>query len=97
MYAIELTETARLDLQWFKKHEQNIIVDGIARRLRHEPTQKDRNRKQLCTNATADWALRVGQFRVLYNVDVQIRIVSIQRNGEKRGNAFFFRGQKEDV
>lgn len=97
MYAIEFTETARLDLQWFRKHEQNIITDAILQRLRHEPTQENRNRKQLRSNRTATWELRVGQYRVLYDVDVTVRIVAIQRIGEKRGNQFFFKGQQEDV
>jgi mRNA-degrading endonuclease RelE of RelBE toxin-antitoxin system len=97
MYAIELTETAHTDLQWFRKNEQNIIIDAIRRRLRHEPTLTSRNRKQLRTNNTATWELRIGQYRVLYDVDNTVRIVAIQRIGEKRGNQFFFRGQQEDI
>lgn len=97
MYAIEFTETARLDLQWFRKHDQNIITDAIRQRLRHEPTQENRNRKQLRSNSTATWELRIGQYRVLYDVDMTVRIVAIQRVGEKRGNRFFFRGQQEDI
>jgi len=47
MYIIEYTEMAIADLQWFKKHEQNTIVDGIDKRLRYEPTTENRNRKVL--------------------------------------------------
>jgi len=39
--------------------------------------------------------LRIENFRVLYDVDQQVRIVEIQRIGEKQGNRFFFRGREE--
>jgi len=97
MYDIQYTETAIADLQWFKKYEQNQILDGIDQQLRHQPTVETRNRKRLRPNAVAAWELRISDFRVLYNVDEQVSIVEIQRIGEKRGNAFFFRGRKEDV
>lgn len=67
MYAIEFTEMARIDFQWFRKHEQNIIADAILQRLRHEPMQENRNRKRLCANSAAAWALRIGQYRVFYD------------------------------
>ena len=97
MYDIQYTETAIADLQWFKKYEQNQILDGIDQQLRHQPTVETRNRKRLRPNAVAAWELRISDFRVLYDVDEQVSIVEIQRIGEKRGNAFFFRGRKEDI
>jgi mRNA-degrading endonuclease RelE of RelBE toxin-antitoxin system len=97
MYIIEYTETARADLQWFQKHEQNVIIDCIDKRLRHEPTAENRNRKELRHNLTATWELRIGDFRVLYDVDVQVRIVAIKRIGEKRGNTLYLRGQREEL
>ena len=97
MYDIQYTETAIADLQWFKKYEQNQILDGIDQQLRHQPTVETRNRKRLRPNAVAAWELRISDFRVLYDVDEQVSIVEIQRIGEKRGNAFFFRGRKGDI
>ena len=79
MYGIEYTEQATADLHWFKKHEQQRIIDGIEQRLRYEPTVQTRNRKLMRPNATAAWELRIGDFRVLYDVDVQVRIVAIKR------------------
>lgn len=49
------------------------------------------------SNDKAEWELRIGDYRVLYTVGAQVRIVEIQRIGEKRGNAFFFRGRKTDL
>ena len=97
MYDIEYTEKAVADLQCFKKHEQNIIVDGIDQRLRYEPTKPNRNRKMLRRNVTAAWELRIHDFRILYDVDVHVCIIAIKRIGEKRGNALYFRGQKEEL
>ena len=97
MYDIDYTEDAIEDLQYFRKHEQNIIVDGIDEQLRYEPMVETRNRKRMRSNDTAEWELRIGDYRVLYHVGAQVRIVEIQRIGEKRGNAFFFRGRKTDL
>lgn len=97
MYDIDYTEDAIEDLQYFRKHEQNIIVDGIDEQLRYEPMVETRNRKRMRSNDTAEWELRISDYRVLYHVGAQVRIVEIQRIGEKRGNTFFFRGRKTDL
>jgi len=97
MYDIAYTQEAFKDLQWFRKYEQSMIIDGIEQQLRYEPTVETRNRKRMSFNEIAEWELRLGNFRVLYNVDEQVRIVEVQRIGEKRGNAFFFKGRKTDV
>lgn len=97
MYEITYTYQALDDLQWFRKHEQNVIVDGIDQQLRYEPTTETRNRKRMDANPYAEWELRIDDFRVLYMVDSQVHIVEIQRIGKKRGNAFFFRGRKTDL
>lgn len=97
MYDIAYTDEAIEDLTYFKKHEQNEIIDGIELQLRYEPTVETRNRKQMRPNEKADWELRIGKFRILYDVDTEVRIVEIQRIGEKRGNTFLFRGREEEL
>lgn len=97
MYDIELTPQAIDDLRWFRKHEQQEIAETINQQLRHEPVTQTRNRKPMRQNDIAEWELRVRHFRILYSVDTVVRIVEIQRIGEKRGNRFFFRGREEDV
>ena len=42
----------------------------------------------------AAWELRIGIFRVFYNVDDLVQVVSIERIGEKPNNTISFRGQK---
>jgi len=69
MYNIELSKDALADLRWFKKHEQNEILDGIEANLGSEPTAETRNRKRLRPNDIAEWELRIGRYRVFYDVD----------------------------
>ncbi|MCI0388728.1 MAG: type II toxin-antitoxin system RelE/ParE family toxin [Acidobacteria bacterium] len=97
MFRIEYAQEAVEDLKWFGKPEQQRIVEAIDGQLRYDPMVKTRNRKRMRPNGIAEWELRIGDFRVLYNVDQQVRIVEIRRIGEKRRNEIFFRGQKEDL
>lgn len=97
MYDIEFTPRAIEDLRWFRKYEQQEIITNINQQLRYEPLRRTRNRKPLRPNSIATWELRAGPFRIFYNVETDVRIVEIQRIGEKRGSRFFFRGHGEDV
>ncbi len=97
MFEIEFTPEAEQDLKWFRKNEQNIILDGIEAQLRYEPTVETHNRKQLRPNQTAEWELRVGKFRVFYDVDDQMHIVSIEAIGLKIGSNVFFRGKEREL
>ncbi len=97
MFEIEFTPEAEQDLKWFRKNEQNVILDGIEVQLRYEPTVETRNRKQLRPNQTAEWELRVGKFRVFYDVDDQMHIVSIEAIGLKIGGNVFFRGKEREL
>ncbi len=97
MYSIDYTSAAIQDLTYFQKHEQVKILEGIEIQLRHEPTTETRNRKRMRANDIAEWELRISKFRILYDVDNQVRIVEIQRIAEKRSHEFFFRGKQEDL
>ena len=97
MYDIEYTQEALVDLKSLQKSEQREILDAIVVQLRYEPTVQTRNRKILRPNAVADWELRIGTFRVLYNVDEEVVVVEIQRIGKKERNIYYFRGQQEDL
>jgi mRNA-degrading endonuclease RelE of RelBE toxin-antitoxin system len=77
MFQIEFTPEAEADLAWFKKYEQNIILDGIEENLRYEPTVSTRNRKKLRPHRTAEWELRVDRYRIFYDVTEAVLVVSI--------------------
>lgn len=93
MYAIEFSDEAIKDLRSFKKREQSEILDGIEMHLRYEPASEARNRKRLRPNETAEWELRLDQYRVFYDVDEVVRIVSVTAIGLKIGNLLRFRGK----
>jgi len=94
MYEIEFTPTAREDLRYFKKYEQNIIIEAVETQLAYEPTVETTNRFQRNPPYLADWELRVGDFRVFYDVEEIVRVVRIERIGEKPNNQLYFRGKK---
>lgn len=94
MYQIEFTPEALDDLTAFKKKERNEILDGIEEQLRFEPTTETRNRKRMRPNPVAEWELRIGRFRVLYNVEEEVKIVSIEAVGIKIGSDLVIRGGK---
>lgn len=94
MYQVEFTPEAVRDLRLFKRFEQNIIFDSIQTQLIYEPTVETKNRFRRNPPDIAEWELRIGIFRVFYNVDELVEVVNIARIGEKPNNTVFFRGQE---
>jgi mRNA-degrading endonuclease RelE of RelBE toxin-antitoxin system len=94
MFAIELTISAEDDLRYFRKHEQKTILDTVEKQLLWEPTKEIKNRKQLDPNDIAKWELRIGEYRVFYDVDETNVIVKIKAVGYKVHNQLFFRGKE---
>ncbi|HLE29054.1 MAG TPA: type II toxin-antitoxin system RelE/ParE family toxin [Anaerolineales bacterium] len=97
MYKIEFTPEAVRDLKALKKSEQKEVIDGIETQLKHEPMVETRNRKKLRPNDVAEWELRIGRFRVFYNVDETVHIVSVEAVGFKVGSQLFIRGEKRKL
>ena len=62
--------------------------------LRHQPTVGSRKIIAMQPNPVAAWELRLGDYRVLYDVDELQRAVTIQLIGEKRGNRLVVQGQE---
>ena len=97
MYELDFTREALTDLMTFRKFEQQIIVSGIETQLTYEPTVETRNRFRMRPNEVAEWELRIDRFRVFYNTDDSVRIVSIEIIGFKRGNQLFVRGKRRSL
>ena len=96
-YEIEFTPEALDDLRLFRKFEQQLIIDGIESQLRREPSTETRHRKKLRPNEVADWELRLGKYRLFYNVQAEVQIVSIEAIGFKIGNLLFIRGEERTL
>jgi len=90
MYKIDLTPEARDDLRAFRKHEQVAVVAAARAQLTREPTTETRNRKRRRPNPVAEWELRAGDLRVLYNVDEAAGVVHVEAVGRKMGNQLLF-------
>jgi mRNA-degrading endonuclease RelE of RelBE toxin-antitoxin system len=97
MYAIEFTPEALQDLKSFRKFEQQKIISGIESQLKYEPIVETRNRFRMRQNDVAEWELRIDKYRVFYNVENVIRIVSIEVIGLKVGNRLFVRGKRREL
>jgi hypothetical protein len=55
-----------------------LIVDAIDDQLIYEPRLETRNRKVLDPNPLAAWELRIGRYRVFYDVDAVKRLVLVK-------------------
>lgn len=97
MYEIEYIPEAIDDLKLFRKYEQQSIFDQIDEQLLYEPTIETRNRKKLRPNFLAEYELRVGSFRVFYDVDEAVKIVKIEAIGYKEGSRLFVHGKEYEL
>ena len=93
MFEIKLTEEAIDDLQWFDKRERSFIVGELETMVSPKPTTETRNRKRLRPNDLAEWEVRIGDFRVFYDVDQEQQSVKIGAVGYKKGGQLFIRGE----
>ena len=97
MFQIRLTPEALEDLNYLRKYDQGQIIAAIETQLGHQAAQETRNRKRLRPNQLAEWEMRVGDFRVFYDVSVADSLVEIKAVGEKRGNKLLIRGQEYEL
>jgi mRNA-degrading endonuclease RelE of RelBE toxin-antitoxin system len=83
-YDIELTDLAVQELKAIRVFERRRIVDEVKRQLSHNPLSATRNRKRLeaasprFQHVPPIWELRVGDYRVFYDVDEQGRKVYVR-------------------
>lgn len=93
-YRVSITREARAHLRGFAAREQWIIGDGIAVRLRNQPTIPSSAVKLLRPNEFAGYELRLGDLRVLYRVDDEDLEVTIVAVGRKVGNKLVIGGEE---
>jgi mRNA-degrading endonuclease RelE of RelBE toxin-antitoxin system len=96
-YQIEMTEMARTDLQSYTVFEQKVVVSGVRTQLTHQPGVATRNRKRLRDNPLAPWALRVGKYRILYEIHETSRTVIVVAIGHKEHDTLFIRGDEVNL
>ena len=93
-YKIEITEDAKTDLSFFKACERKEILSDIREQLSYEPLRETRNRKRLRDNPVAPWELRIGNYRIFYEVNNDIVTVIVISVGIKEHNILYIRGKE---
>ena len=93
-YRIEITEEAKVDLSHYTAFERKLIVSPIREQLSEQPKVETKNRKPLRDNPIATWELRIGKYRVFYEVDEARLTVVIVSVGHKDHNVLVIRGKE---
>lgn len=84
MFEILYAEDVADDLADLQAGERTKVLDRIEVQLKHEPTRQTRNRKILVglvpswEHVEPVWELRIGEFRVFYDVDEAELTVTIR-------------------
>ncbi len=83
-YTIDYAEGVSEDLANLRASERKNILDAIDKQLLHEPTRQTKNKKILVgliptwEHVPPVWELRIGEYRVFYDVDEEISTVTIR-------------------
>ena len=94
MFQILLSGDASQHLSEFRKYDQQKIRTAIRTQLTEEPGRKSRNRKLLRPNPLAEWELRVGIYRVFYDIDEADGLVKVKAVGHKEGSKLLVHGKE---
>lgn len=84
MFAIEFSEGAFEDLARARPFERRRLLEAIETQLGNLPTSESRNRKQLhglvppFETVPPVWELRVGDYRIFYDVDEEAHKVYVR-------------------
>lgn len=95
-FQVILTPNADTDLDYFKRFEQRLMVGAAKRYLRNDADVESQHRKRLRPNPLAPWELRLGKYRVFYDL-VDAETVKIIAIGYKEHNDLFIRGQRVEL
>jgi mRNA-degrading endonuclease RelE of RelBE toxin-antitoxin system len=90
-YEILIHETAAEEIEKLRSYDQRAVMDGIEEHLSHQPQVRTRCRKCLESltprfeHVLPVWELRVGSFRVFYDVDEaenQVHVRAVRHKGQ---------------
>src|SRR6266496_4392424 len=91
-FKITITEDADRQFQSLPVREQRILEAAILSRLEHQPTTPTKAIKRLRPNPLAEYELRAGNLRALYNVEGDEVVILIV--GRKVGNKVIVEGEE---
>jgi mRNA-degrading endonuclease RelE of RelBE toxin-antitoxin system len=84
MYEIEYAKGVAVDLASLRAYIRVQILDHIEEQLTYEPTRQTQNKKILVglippwEHIEPVWELRIGQYRVFYDVDEAASVVIVR-------------------
>jgi mRNA-degrading endonuclease RelE of RelBE toxin-antitoxin system len=96
-FEFDFSPDALAHLRPLRRFDQTTIISAIEVQLRSEPLKPTRRRKPMRSNLISAWELRVGQFRVYYDVDEARRVVLVRAIGVKDRNRVFIAGEEVDL
>ena len=91
-FKITITEDADRQYRALPARDRRILEAAIAARLEHQPTTPAKSIKRLRPNPFAEFELRAGDLRVLYNVEKDEVVVLVV--GRKVGNKLIVEGEE---
>jgi mRNA-degrading endonuclease RelE of RelBE toxin-antitoxin system len=91
-FRITITDEAERQLRSLPAREQRVLEAAIQARLVNQPTTVSRAVKRLRPNPLAEFELRAGDLRVLYNVEGNEVVLLIV--GRKVGNTLVVDGEE---
>jgi mRNA-degrading endonuclease RelE of RelBE toxin-antitoxin system len=89
MFTLKFSESVSSDLKPLRATDRKRILDAIDEQLLHSPTQQTRNKKIVVglkppwDHEEPIWELRVGRFRVFYDVNEKEKRVAVRAVREK--------------
>ena len=91
-FKITITEDAERQYRSLPVREQRMLDAAIQSRLEHEPSKLTKAIKRLRPNPLAEFELRAGDLRALYNVEGDEVVILIV--GRKAGNRLLVEGEE---
>lgn len=97
-FDIEFMPDAWEHLQDFSARNRTTVLAVIETQLRYEPHVQTRNRKPMRKNTLAGWELRIGKFRVFYDIETNgENIVYVIAIGVKQREQVFIGGKRFEL
>lgn len=93
-YEILMSPDAIDHLREFSARDRSLILDLIETHLLHDPDVETRRRKRMRPNPLSPWELRIGQFRVFYDVEREMAQVHVIAIGRKERNHLLIGGKE---
>ena len=76
-YGIKLVPAAVEHLRALTARERANVLSALDEQLLDQPDRETRNRKRFRPNPIAEWALRIGDLRVYYDIDLPQAVIVV--------------------